>query len=330
VDENLRMKKWLARLFGGSDDKESLPAAAPTPAAGSAAPEPPRQADVDLLFYRWLTGADGSDGPSPAEALILDELARLVRAPGAAAGLVPRMPAVVPQLLRSLRDESVSGAELARQVAQDVVLVAEVIREANSPYFRPPQPVRTIEAAVMLLGQNGLRMLLARVAFRPVLNMQGGRLARQAAPHVWSHSEKCALAASLLAPALGADPFEAFLAGLMQNVGLVVAFRVADQVCQEQPPPRSPDFCAGLLASGRALSAAIARHWEFPESVIHAIAQAGQAGAGPLPAALAQGDLLARLRVLLDAGVLAPDDQLLRGLAPAQRRCFDKLRIEEN
>jgi HD-like signal output (HDOD) protein len=224
----------------------------------------------------------------------------------------------------------VSGAELARQVGQDVVLVAEVIREANSPYFRPPQPVRTIEAAVMLLGQNGLRMLLARVAFRPVLNMQGGRLAKQVAPQVWSQSEKCALAASLLAPGLGADPFEAYLAGLMHNVGLVVAFRIADQVCQEQPLPQSPDFCAGLLASGRALSAAIARHWAFPASVVHAIAQAGRGDAGPLPTALAQGDLLARLRVLQDAGMLAEGGALPQGLAPAQRRCFDKLRIEEN
>jgi HD-like signal output (HDOD) protein len=324
------MKKWLARLFGGSDDRESVAAAAPAPAAPLPAAEAASETDVDLLFYRWLTGGAQEAGASQAGALILDELARLVRAPGAAADLVPRMPAVIPQLLRSLRDEAVSGAELARQVAQDVVLVAELIREANSPYFRPPQPVRTIEAAVMLLGQNGLRMLLARVAFRPILNMQGGRLARQVAPQVWSQSEKCALAASLLAPGLGADPFEAYLAGLMHNVGLVVAFRIADQVCQDQPLPQSADFCAGLLQSSRALSAAIARHWEFPASVVHAIAQAGQAGTGALPAALSHGDLLAKLRVLLDAGMLAPGDPLLQGLTPGQRRCFDKLRIEEN
>jgi HD-like signal output (HDOD) protein len=324
------MKKWLARLFSGADDRAPVASAAPPLAVPTPAAEAPGETDLDLLFYRWLVGTAQDPGPGAAEALVLDELARLVRAPGAAADLVPRMPAVIPQLLRSLRDESVSGAELARQVGQDVVLVAEVIREANSPYFRPPQPVRTIEAAVMLLGQNGLRMLLARVAFRPVLNMQGGRLAKQVAPQVWSQSEKCALAASLLAPGLGADPFEAYLAGLMHNVGLVVAFRIADQVCQEQPLPQSPDFCAGLLASGRALSAAIARHWAFPASVVHAIAQAGRGDAGPLPTALAQGDLLARLRVLRDAGMLAEGGALPQGLTPAQRRCFDKLRIEEN
>jgi HD-like signal output (HDOD) protein len=269
------------------------------------------------------------DAPCPGESLILDELARLVRAPAAAADLVPRMPAVVPQLLRSLRDESVSGAELARQVAQDVVLVAEVIREANSPYFRPPQPVRTIEGAVMLLGQNGLRMLLARVAFRPVLSMQGGRFAKEVAPRLWSHSEKCALAASLLAPNLAADPFEAFLAGLMQNVGLVIALRVADQVCHDQPLPQSETFCAGLLGAGHALSAAVARHWEFPAGVVHAIGQSGKPGGVPLATALAEGDRLARLRVLVDEGLLKASDPLLDELAPARRRLFDKLSIQD-
>jgi HD-like signal output (HDOD) protein len=321
------MKKWLARLFGGARDE--------APAAAAPAASPPVAAahengpDVDALFYRWLAGPATGDANGAAEALIRDELARLVRAPDAAADLVPRMPAVIPQLLRSLRDEAVSGAELSRQVAQDMVLVAEVIREANSPLFRPPQPVRTIEGAVMLLGQNGLRMLLARVAFRPVISAQAGRLGKQVAPHLWTQSEKCALAASLLAPALGADPFEAYLAGLMHNVGLVVAFRVADQVCQDQPLPASSDFRANLLAAGRALSAAIARHWEFPPAVSHAIAQSGQPGAGPLPQALAQGDLLAKLRVLVDAGLLDEGEQL-QALGPREGKCFDKIRTEEN
>jgi HD-like signal output (HDOD) protein len=321
------MKKWLARLFGGARDE--------APAAAAPAASPPVAAahgngpDVDALFYRWLAGPATADANGAAEALIQDELARLVRAPDAAADLVPRMPAVIPQLLRSLRDEAVSGAELSRQVAQDMVLVAEVIREANSPLFRPPQPVRTIEGAVMLLGQNGLRMLLARVAFRPVISAQAGRLGKQVAPHLWTQSEKCALAASLLAPALGADPFEVYLAGLMHNVGLVVAFRVADQVCQDQPLPASSDFRANLLAAGRALSAAIARHWEFPPAVSHAIAQSGQPGAGALAQALAQGDLLAKLRVLVDAGLLDEGEQL-QALGPREGKCFVKIRTEEN
>jgi HD-like signal output (HDOD) protein len=323
------MKKWLARLFGGTQGKAPEAAAAPAVGPATATPTLPA-ADIDALYYRWLAGPAIGAAPAATEALIEDELARLVRAPDAAADLVPRMPAVIPQLLRSLRDEGVSGAELARQVAQDMVLVAEVIREANSPMFRPPQPVRTLEGALMLLGQNGLRMLLARVAFRPVVSAQPGRLGKQVAPHLWMQSEKCALAANLLAPALGADAFEAYLAGLMHNVGVVVAFRVADRACHDQPLPESPAFRASLMATGRALSSAIARYWEFPLRVSHAIAHTREPGADPLAQALARGDYLARLRVLMDAGQLAPDDAQLAALDAREAKCFDKLRSEEN
>jgi HD-like signal output (HDOD) protein len=174
-------------------------------------------------------------------------------------------------------------------------------------------------------------MLLARVAFRPIISMQTGRLARQVAPQVWSQSEKCALAANLLAPALGANPFEAYLAGLMQNVGLIVAFRVIDQVSPDDTLPQSDQFLGELLAAARVLSAAIAREWDFPADVAAAIEQAGQACAPPLALALAQGDRLAKLRVMLDSGALGADAPLVaHGMDAVQRRCFDKLSTEEN
>ena len=121
------------------------------------------------------------------------------------AGLVPRVPEAIPRLLSSLNDEDASVAELSRQVATDVVLVAEVIREANSAYYRPISPIKNVEAAIMMLGQNGLRMLLARIAFRPLLKMQPDGFARQAAPQLWNQSVGCALAASLMAPGLSRD-----------------------------------------------------------------------------------------------------------------------------
>jgi HD-like signal output (HDOD) protein len=259
-------------------------------------------------------------------------MARLVAHPYGAASLVPRVPAVIPQLLGSLRDDSLSGADLARQVAQDVVLVAEVIREANSPYYRPATPVKTIEGAVMLLGQNGLRMLLARVAFRPVVGMQSGRYARQVAPLVWTQSEQCALAASILAGGLDANPFDAYLAGLMHNIGLIVAFRVIDRILPaDQAPglpglPASAAFCASLLEQSRGLSAVIAAEWNFPDAVATAI---GTPRATPLGLALALGDRVAKLRLLVDAGVLERDTALA-GLDASLWRCFDQLQPKED
>lgn len=322
------MKAWLARLFGGASQPTAAPA---TPAPLHAAPaSTPSDTDVDLQFFRWLAG-DGPSEPQPqAEAVILDTLQHLAATPDAGASLVPRVPAVIPQLLRSLRDDSVTGAELARQLAQDVVLVAEVIREANSPYYRPAAPIKTIEGAVMLLGQNGMRMLLARVAFRPIISQQSGQFARQLAPTVWRQSELCAQAASLLAPRLGANPFEAYLAGLMENVGLMVALRAIDGVYAQAALPQSDAFAGALSFHARDMSARIANLWDFPVSVSAAIRAAGGPSADPLARTLALADRTAKLRLLVDGGKLTTDDGAIAALPDAARACFDQLQAPED
>ncbi|MDB5805715.1 MAG: hypothetical protein JWN73_3037 [Betaproteobacteria bacterium] len=328
------MIRWIAQLFGrasSSDAPATVSPAATAAAAPLVAPAPAHDDEVRALFYRALAGPGQQEAPPATEKLILDELARLIESPAAGADLVPRVPAVIPQLLRSLRDDSVSGAELSRQLAQDVVLVAEVIREANSPYYRPAKPVRTIEGAVMLLGQNGMRMLLARVAFRPIINTQSGPFAQQVAPQVWRQSESCALAASMLAPAMGANPFEAYLAGLLHNVGLIVAFRLVDKIYSGPGLPQAEEFSADLLHLARRLSARIAAQWEFPVTVSGAIGSAGAVDGPPLARVLALADRIASLRLLVDTGRLAPDDPfVLHGLEPAAIACFDKLRYEED
>nr|WP_267498630.1 HDOD domain-containing protein [Massilia sp. IC2-278] len=343
------MKNWIARLFGaaprspgslsaqpGAASGVPAPAATPpvapaapaVPASDTPAPAPDPGPSLDLAFYRWLAGAVPAAAPADAatEALVLAELSRLAQRPAYAAELVPRVPSVIPELLRSLRDDSVSGADIARMVAQDVVLVGEVIREANSSWYRPPAPIRTIQGALILLGRNGLRMLLARVAFRPIISTQTGRFAKQVAPQIWRQSEKCALAASTLAPTTGADPFEAYLAGLVQNVGLVVAFRLIDQVCDGKGLPASSSVVGVLFALARRMAYGIALHWEFPETVAGAILEGNRPDSSALGQVLAQGDRLAKLRLLVDAGAVQPDDPLAGAILGTRLRpCYDQL-----
>ncbi len=307
------MSRWIKRLFGLSLDQPGQAAAPSGLETGmpqeqeidnfsenfSPASWQP-QADVNLLFYQWLmngqingqmSGEEQAAAVSKdAEIELLEALDRLSKSELAGANLVPRVPAVIPHLLRSLRDENVSGLQLSSEIAHDVVLVAEVIRQANSAYYCQAEPVAGLENAVMVLGQNGLRLVIARVAFRPIVNLQTGRFTRVVAPHIWDHSEKCAIACRSLAPEQGLDPFEALLAGLMQNVGLIVAFRLVDQVYRGTALPSSADFCHAFAAHARMLSCRIGRQWDFPESVIGAIEEQGLTGQDAEKSAL--GDLL--------------------------------------
>ena len=316
------MKKWIGRLLGGGE-KETATATA-TDAAVVASDED-MASDVDAAYYRWLVASGGTNASPETEQQILAEVRALADDPESASGLVPRVPELISQLLGALSDENISTAALSAEVGRDLVLVAEVIREANSAYYRPATPIETLDGAVTMLGLNGLRMLLARIAMRPLIRVKVQGVARQVAPSVWRHSERCAFAASVMAPGLSAGVFESFLAGLMQNVGLQVAFQVADRICHGKVPG-SGTFGTELFAASRQLSAVIARHWDFPAEVVEAIAWAGDPDGSHLAQALTQGDRIAKLRLLLDAGVIEPEDSFVAtGLNGFQRRCLNKL-----
>lgn len=309
-------------MLGGAEKETHL---AGGPGAAAVVDVEDMAAEVDAAYYRWLTASSGSNAGGEIEERILAEVRALASDAENASGLVPRVPELVAQLLGALSDENISTAALSAEVGRDLVLVAEVIREANSAYYRPAKPVETLEGAVTMLGLNGLRMLLARIAIRPLVKVKVQGVARQVAPAVWRHSERCAFAASVMAPGLSAGVFESYLAGLMQNVGLQVAFQVADRVCAGKVPG-SGSFGLALFTASRELSAVIARHWDFPAEVVEAIAAAGAPDASHAGQALAQGDRIAKLRLLLDAGVIEPEDSFVTaGLNGFQRRCLGKL-----
>ncbi|NHZ94772.1 HDOD domain-containing protein [Massilia sp. CCM 8734] len=329
--------KWLKNLLG-SDSEESKPAPAPiaAPAPSRArAPERAHAGMVDVLFYRWLAGVTPNSGPSSDEKILAVDLAYMTQLPLDEITLAPSRPPVFTPLLRSMRDSSVSGADLARQLSQDKELVAEVLREANRPCHHPHyhanDPVTTVERATMLLGVNGLRMLVGRASLLPVImSMHPGPFSQLSTPLLWRQCEKCALAASVLAPSVRANPVEAYFAGLLHNMGLIVAFRLLDQANTEPSLPQSEEFVAALHGHARVLSVRIAEAWGFPETVTSAIREAGDPDGEALSQVVALADMLSRLRMLVDSAHFEEDDPfVVEGLDAASLACFEELRNED-
>ena len=297
---------------------------------------------ADYEFTSWLFASENHPDlfTNPCEDAILAAIDEAVKSPRSGTHLVRRIPGVIPQLLQSLRSPDFSGQELARLIWHDVVLVSEVLRLANSAAYNPGTPITSIDHAILILGQDGLRQLITGVAFKPIIDMKSGSFTRRVAPHLWDQAERCALANRILARAAGADPLEAFLAGLIHNVGLIVALRIIDQIYDRSQPLGSPTFCNALVPLGRALTANIAREWHFPDTVIRAVGEADAAekggGAGSrepmsaLGAILVTGDYLAKLDTLRRQGRIAQDDpRVSHDLSEAQRECFAQIALLE-
>ena len=321
----------------------AAPPASPVPPAAQSAASTPRaptaaglsfdQRDrVNTLYYNWMFGSGDSSelDTSAEENQVLDALDTILKSQQSGAALVRRMPGLIPQLLQSLRSENFSGAQLSRTISSDLVLVAAVIRLANNSTAGYGKRIASVENAVLLIGTEGLRHLITSVAFRPIIDMNSGHYTRELAPRIWDQSERCALANRLLAEEFGVDPFEAFLAGLVQYVGLIVTLRIMDSVDKEGRHLGSEMFCARLLSNARALSCSIGREWNFPDSVVVGITE--QAGArkgvqlSPMGRLLSQSDYLAKVRILAEHELASNSDApLFKGLSPSAMACYYKL-----
>jgi HD-like signal output (HDOD) protein len=337
----MTMFRWLQSLFSSPAEAQPQPAveAVPSPPPAPAAPAPqPGTSPVSFeqlerihgAWNAWLFDrADGGLELSDAETRVLEALATIAGSQQSGAALVRRMPGLVPQLLQSLRSETFSGSALSRTIASDPVLVAAVVRLANSCYQGTGQSITSVEQAVILIGQEGLRQLITTVAFRPIIDVRSGFYTRRLAPHLWAHSERCAIAARRMAGA-GIEPFDAFLAGLLQNVGLIVSLRIMDQEAKDGERLGSDVFLAQLARDTRRLCASIAREWNFPETVSTALLEQGELRRGvimsPLGRLLKLADYLGKVRMLVEQGLVdEADDALFAGLPPEAAQCYAAL-----
>jgi HD-like signal output (HDOD) protein len=339
------MFQWLQQLFSSpapaaAPQEPSKPDAAPAPVA-AARPQASaalaglsfeQRDSINSVYNNWLFGTQGDSAldTTEAENQVLDAIATILKSQQSGAALVRRMPGLIPQLLQSLRSDNFSGAQLSRTISGDLVLVAAVIRLANTSYIGSGTNITSVEHAVMLIGQEGLRHLITSVAFRPIIDMNSGHYTRSLAPRIWDQSERCAVANRMLAEAMGLDPFEAFLAGLVQYVGLIVTLRIMDQADKDGSQLGSELFCASLLRDARALSCSIGREWNFPDRVVAAIGD--QAGArkgvqvSPMGKLLSQSDYLSKVRVLSEHALADnTDSSLFKGLSPEAMACYNGL-----
>ena len=284
-------------------------------------------------FTDWLfENSDADMFANQTEKNILEAMDKILKSNQSGAKLVRRLPGVIPQLLQSLRTEDYSGAELARKISHDVVLVAAVIRIANSSFFNTSQTVNSIEHAILVLGQEGLRQLITNVAFKPIIDVKSGQFTKLIAPKIWDHSEKCAIACRLLADNAQINPFEPFLAGLVQNVGLIVSLHVMDQMFDGKEPIGSQFFCNSLLVHARNLSCNIAKEWRFPPVVAKAIEEQTRghkdADMSPIGKILSKGDLLSKLQILIAQDRVSDSNKdFVDTLSEKDKSCINQLNL---
>ena len=293
---------------------EAAAAPAPAPADTEDALPIPSLEQIDEDFHRLVLDLPRAvnDEPVPNELAMLKRMDRLsahfdLRS-------LPRLPTVLPQLLRTLKSDDAAGRELAKLVGRDPLMVGEVMRATSTVFYRSAQPISSLQQAVVLLGQDGLRRVITQHVMKPILHTNAGTLGHAAGERLWGHAERCAHVCAWLGRYTGCETFEAYLAGIVRHAGTGAMVRLLEQLLPgEDPPPLSSGFIRSCARLANRLSLQAARQWELPARVLQAIAEC-QSPITPttsaLGRALSMADSIASARMLLEHDWIAADIDL--------------------
>lgn len=129
---------------------------------------------------------------------------------------LPPLPAVACKLLQVLSKPNFTLLDVSQLIRSDAVFAGEVLRLANSVLLGLRYEVVSIMHAISVLGVDRLQNLVLTVAMRDFI--RGSRNLRMLRL-CWRHNLAAALAAEALAEACGIAKSEAYIAGLMHDLG---------------------------------------------------------------------------------------------------------------
>ncbi|HEX8756314.1 MAG TPA: HDOD domain-containing protein [Steroidobacteraceae bacterium] len=271
--------------------------------------------------------------PDPAHERVVAAALAAIGDPATQRHYFPRRPNLLPELIRAINDEDAAVRQLVAIVARDPALVGSLLRVANSSFYRvTPQPIETIERAIVMLGSEGLRSVMAAALMQPIFRVSGAGGAPRFPELVWEHAVRSAHAAIPHAALVErANPFAAELLSLISGLAEIVLFRAVLEHCPPSPPREEVDplVIAAILESQ---SAAFAWHigadWRLSEEMLAALEEqmASSDPATPLGRSLRFGRRAGALAVLHTSSVI--DGESVRislppsGLSPSHLECM--------
>lgn len=214
---------------------------------------------------------------------------------------LPPLPAVTRQLLAVMRDENSSADDVTKVLSSDQALAGKVLKLVNSSFYGVPNEVTKISRAVVLLGFTGVRNLALGFGSMDALSKIKGKMDMN---EFWSHAMANAAAAQSLAPFVKrrTDPEEAFIAGLMHDIGAyVLAAAAPDQYLEVLNSPaedRMKNEKEVMGMSHAQVGQALLKFWELPEAFSNAARYhhdmaVSTSGDQPLTTLVALADVLA-------------------------------------
>jgi putative nucleotidyltransferase with HDIG domain len=188
---------------------------------------------------------------------------------------IPLLPHIAGQAMQIANDPTSSIPQIVGLVEQDQFIAAKIINVANSPVYKTMYAVTSVQRAVMNIGLRGVTDLIFSLSI-------GGKIFRskhfsERMNQLWQHSIGCAFIAQEIARSHHRDAENAFLCGLLHDIGKALIVDVISNQIKRSPDrfalgTMDIEFLDDILDEFHAqVGGLIGRKWNFPESLMSAI-----------------------------------------------------------
>lgn len=189
---------------------------------------------------------------------------------------LPSLPLVVQKLIEVVNAPNTETRQLASLIGQDPGIAARVLRLANSPFYGLSGEVGSIQQAVVVLGFHAIAQLAASVGLMQAIKVE--HCERFDILQFWASSMRTAASARWFALQQDMNGENAYLAGLLHDIGLPVAV-ICFPDAMNQALANSQANAQDLLLCEQAqlgfdhlsLGAKLAHIWNVPVVIVESI-----------------------------------------------------------
>ncbi|MFI4860066.1 MAG: HDOD domain-containing protein [Phycisphaerales bacterium JB063] len=185
---------------------------------------------------------------------------------------IATLPEVTMKIIQLVEDPDSTAQDLNKVISNDPALGARILKVVNSAFYGLPGQIGSINRAIVLLGLNAVKNIAIAASLAKLF--RGGKIAENFdARDLWTNAIASATATRLLAQKVSLGlPDEAFLAGLIHDLGIMVEvqakraqFVQALELTQSDPTislRQAETRCIG--ANHEQFGQALCKLWKFP------------------------------------------------------------------
>jgi len=179
---------------------------------------------------------------------------------------LPSMPEVALKINQAVQNEMLDIQKIADIVQTDPMISARAVQVANSAMYAGSQPVQTIKRAVQRIGLRAMRTIVMSVTLRNLYTPQSPLIKKRMKTY-YHHSIRVGVICHAITKRIkGFDPEQAFLAGLIHDIGIVPILIRADT---HDELKNNSELLDKLIHSLKTkVGAMLLKQWNFEDELI--------------------------------------------------------------